>query len=293
MDRKIEQKLIDNLKKTGLSQEESRIYLTLIQHGKKGTYVKDLTRHTSIERTTIYSLLKRLIEKRCVIEAEQSNAPKNAKIFIALSPINFIKKVLEEKERQLKELKELELILADKLEKIFQMSVVYPIEEVNEFLKPYLKPLIEKGWKIISQIIEKSEINFGFEAYDCILLSPDAKIIKDSGFIAFKFDYEIENDNNSIDFIINLLRRKGKEEIINKGIGVKDVKLTDSKIKIFGKIFPSFKIEFLFNQNNEYQELTKSIILPIKKKIFFIWTETHEILKEIVEVVFKVENIKI
>ena len=290
---KITEEFVKGLQKTGLTYEEALVYFTLIRHGKKGTYVRDLDYHLPIERTTIYSIINRLIEKGCVKIAEKTDAPKKAKIFVATSPTVFIDKILREKKKEVKDIEETKVNLADKLESVYLKSMEYEFEDIDDFIQPYFKPLMKKGWKVIEQIVEKSKINYMFEIYDCTLIIPDAKYVKDSGFLVVKFDYIVENDKNTLNFIIDLLKKVGKEQVLNKGIGVKDVKIYDSQIEFYNKKFPSFKTEFLWPDAKEYQELTKSVVLPIKNKIYFLWAETYEFVKEMVDVIFNVENIKI
>jgi len=290
---KITEEFIKALQLTGLTPEEALIYFTLIQHGKKGTYARDLDYHLPIERTTIYSILNRLIEKECVRVAKKSEAPKKAKIFVATSPTVFIDNILREKKQKVKEIEKMRLNFADKLESVFLKNMEYSFEDIDDFLKLYFEPLIVKGWKVIEQLVEKSKINYMFEIYDCTLIVPKAKYIKDCGFLVVKFDYIIENDKNTLNFIINLLKKVGKEQVLTKDIGVKDVKISDSQIEFYNKKYHSFKTKFLWLNTDEYQELTKSVVLPINSKIFFLWAETYEIVKEMVDVIFNVENIQI
>jgi len=290
---KITNEFVKALQLTGLTSEEALIYFTLIQHGKKGTYVRDLIYHVPIKRTTIYSILNRIMEKECIRISEKSEAPKKAKIFVATSPTIFIDKILREKKKEVKELEEMRLNFVDKLEDVFLKSMEYSFEDIDDFLKPYFEPLIEKGWKVIEHVVERSKRNYMFEIYDCTLLVPNAKYVKDCGFIVIEFDNIIENDKNTLNFINGLLKKVGKEQVLTKGIGVVDVKIEDSQIEFYDNVYRSFKTEFLWPNSDEYQELTKSVVLPIKNKIFFLWAETYEIVKEMVDVIFNVENIQI
>ncbi len=290
---KITEEFTRALQITGLTYEEALIYFTLIKHGKEGTYVRDLDYHLSIERTTIYSILNRLIEKECVKVTKKSEAPKKAKTFVATNPTVFIDKILREKKQKVKEIEIMRLNFADKLEEIFLKSMEYSLEDIDEFLKPYLEPLILKGWKVIEQLVEKSKRNYMFEIYDCTLITPKAKYVKDCGFLVVNFDYVVETDKNTLNFMIDLLKKVGKEQVLNKGIGVKDVNISDSQIEFYNKKYHSFKVKFLWPYTDEYQELTKSVVLPTNSKIFFLWAETHEIVKEMVDVIFNVENIQI
>ncbi len=288
---KITEEFIEGLQKTGLTDDEALVYLTLIRHGKKGTYVKNLDNHLLLNRTTIYSILNRLVEKECIKISEKSTAPKKAKIFVATSPAVHIDKVLREKKNEINELEKIRVDLVDKLERLYLKSMEYSIDNIDDFVKPYFKFLMENGWKVIEQKIEKSKFNYIFEVYDCTLIPPNSKYIKDCGFLVFKFDYVVEKDQNILNFVIDLLKRIGKEQILNKDIGVKNVKISDSEIKFYNKKYTSFKIEFLWPKVKEYQEFTKSVVLPIKEKIFYLWAETYEVVKEMVDVIFNVESI--
>lgn len=84
--------------------EEAQIYFTLLKYGKKGTVVRKLREELpDIERTTIYSILKRLIEKNCV----KSDESKKLKTFIAVNPTKFFKTIYLKKKRNLKNFKNL------------------------------------------------------------------------------------------------------------------------------------------------------------------------------------------
>ena len=77
--------LIDALQKMDLNYEEAQIYFTLLKYGKSGTIVRKLREELSyIERTTIYSILRRLIEKGCVHEEKSSNESKRLEIITGL-----------------------------------------------------------------------------------------------------------------------------------------------------------------------------------------------------------------
>ena len=97
---------IQALQETGLTREESQIYFTLIQHGKKGTYIKDLTEHLPIKRTTIYSILNRLIDNGCVNLNRELDGPKGAKIFSDISTELYIDKKKKKKKMELGKLEE-------------------------------------------------------------------------------------------------------------------------------------------------------------------------------------------
>ena len=279
----LNEEFISALQKFGLSFNEAIVYYYLIQHGKKGTFVKDLKSHTKLERTTIYSILNRLLETGCVVEGRNSDAPKQAKVFVATSPEIYTEKILQYKQKELVKLKEVKESVIDRLEALFLQNMEFSFELVDNYVKPFLNPLIERGWKVLEYIAEKSTITHGFEAYDCTLLNPNAKIVKDAGFMIFKYEHEVEKDDNTLNYMYSLLKRKGREEILNKGIGVKELKLNESEIKIKGKKYKGFIPEFKFEDSNGWIQMTEMVMIPQNDKIFSLWAETHEHILEMVQ----------
>lgn len=282
--------LIQDLEKTGLTHDETLVYFTLIQHGKKGTYIKDLTEHIPIKRTTIYSIVNRLHDKGFVRENSEFEGPKGAKMYAAISPELYINRIINFKRSEIEILEKIKMDTIDKLETIYLESVEFSINEIEDFLKPYLKPLYERGWKVIEHVVEKSQITDGFEAYDTTLLAPDAKIVKDAGFMVFKYNRDVENDMNTLNYMFDMLSRKGKEEVLNKGIGVVDIELKESKIEIKGKEFRGHLPKFKFEHTDQYSQLTETVMIPIKDKIFFIWAENHTLIMEMADAIFETKK---
>ena len=54
----------------------------------------------------------------------------------------------------------------------------------------------------------------------------------------------------------------------------------------FTEIIGEFKDD---EKRNQYYEIGKAIILPIKEKIFYLWAESEEILNEMIKPVLKIE----
>jgi sugar-specific transcriptional regulator TrmB len=281
---------ITGLQKTGLTREEALIYYTLIEHGKKGTYIKDLTDHLPIKRTTIYSILNRLNDRGCVRENPEFEGPKGAKFYTAISPELYMNRIINQKEEELEKLKETNSKVIGKLEKLYLKELEFSLEEIDDFLKPYLRPLYEKGWKVIEHAVEKSQITFAFDAYDTTLLVPKAKIVKDAGFMIFKYDRNIEDDENTLNYMFDLLSRKGQEEILQKGIGITDMKLIEQDFEINGKKYRGHKPHFKFGDSKDYIQLTETVMIPIRNKIFFLWAENHDLILEMVDVIFQQEE---
>jgi len=281
---------IGGLQKIGLTREEALIYITLIQHGKKGTYIKDLTDHLPIKRTTIYSILNRLHDRGYVRENLEYEGPKGAKMYAAISPELYMSRIINKKKSELEMLEKIELDVIDKLETMYLESIEFSISEIDDFLKPYLNPLYEKGWKVIEHIVEKSQITHEFEAYDTTLLVSNAKFVKDAGFMVFRYNRDVEYDENTLNYMFDMLSRKGKEEVLNKGIGVVDIKLIESEIEIKGKKFKGHLPKFKFEHNDEYIQITETVMIPIKDKIFFMWAENHKFILEMANAIFKIEK---
>ena len=186
-------------------------------------------------------------------------------------------------------LEKIKIDVFDKLETIYLESIEFSFKEVDNFLKPYMKSLYDKGWKVIEHLVEKSQITYDFEAYDITLLVPEAKFVKDAGFMVFKYNRDVDNDTNTLNYMFDILSRKGKEEVLNKGIGVVDVKLIENEIDINGKKFKGHLPEFKFEHSNEYIQLTETVMIPIKNKIFFLWAENHKYILDMAETIFKID----
>ena len=67
-----EEKFVRALEKSGLNYNEALVYFSLIKLGQKGATVYELDHHFTpfLKRTTIYSILHKLIELGCVREGE-------------------------------------------------------------------------------------------------------------------------------------------------------------------------------------------------------------------------------
>jgi hypothetical protein len=184
---------------------------------------------------------------------------------------------------ELELLEKIKLDVIDKLETMYLESVEFSVNEIDDFLKPYLNPLYEKGWKVIEHIVEKFQITHEFEAYDTTLLVPDAKIVKDAGFMVFRYNRDIENDENTLNYMFDMLSRKGKEEVLNKGIGVEDIQLIERMVEIKGKKFKGHAPKFKFEHTDKYIQITETVMIPVKNKIFFLWAENLKMILEMTE----------
>ncbi len=333
-----EEKFIRALEKSGLNYNEALVYFSLIKLGQKGATVYELDHHFTpfLKRTTIYSILRKLIELGCVREGEQNQGSRKVTLFIANKPEEYYDKIILKKQEELDTLKKLKEKYLDYFSIIYQEGMEYNIEELDEFIQPYLKPLVKKGWSITSYIFKKEVPLFEYNVYDCMLKSPNAKYLKENSFHLFLFENNIEKDTTSQKFFIKGLRNKTRE-IISYFSDIKEYKLEDKELTFYNKTYPGFNLtvklndlknskffdevidgirsywkkgdigEHLAKNSKDLQEqinnrekallstdsidIWKAVIIPIQNKLFFLWAESYEILKEMVEPIFIIEKI--
>ncbi|MBY9006143.1 MAG: hypothetical protein KGD63_05250 [Candidatus Lokiarchaeota archaeon] len=307
--KKKEDNLIEILKETGLSYNEALVYFTLLKAGNKGNIVKDLTHTLPLQRTNIYSILHKLIELNCVKESGFAEKSKNATIFIAIEPINYLENLVRNRQNKLHKIQEIQKDYSDVFQSIFLEGMEFSYDEIDLIIKPYLKPLIEKGWKIKSYFERKETLMFYYKVFDCMLFTQNARILNDCSFHLFIFDYSIEDDENAFLFFLQGLKRKTKE-MKSYFFDIKEFKLFDDSIELSGKTYPIFNMKikvkeiknsdyFIKNSSafrdietlnlDDFYEIGKAVILPIKDKIFYLWAESDKILKELTEPIIKFE----
>ncbi len=333
-----EEEFIQALEKSGLNYNESSVYFALIKLGQKGATVFDLDHHFTpfLKRTTIYSILRKLIKLGCVREGDQSKETKKVTLFIANKPEEYFDKIISEKEKEIDKLQKLKEKYSDFFNIIYQEGMEYTLDEVDDLIQPYLKPLVEKGWKITSYLVKKEVPLFEYTVYECMLYSPKSKFLKENSFHLFLFENDIENDTTSLQFFIKGLKNK-THEVVSYFSDIQEYKLEDKKMKFFNKTYPGFnlkvKLEDLKNSKffdevikgirsywkkrdigghlakeskhlqesieinekeillNDSLDIWKAVIIPIKNKLFFLWAESYDILKEMVEPIFIIEKV--
>ena len=299
-----ENAFINSLQKMALNYEEALIYFNLIKHGQTGTIVRKLNEVLfSIERTTIYSILRRLIEKGCVKEGYPSEDHKKIKTFIAIEPIKYFNKIFLKKKRDLEELQEIRLKILNNLQDIYKRGLKVSYDDLDPFIKPYFKPLLKKGWKVKTQKITKGINLFGGDFYYEYQLQVPKKLYKNIDILGFSvsiFDSDIQNDDITLKFFINQLK-KIIEEIHQADFN--NINISDGKVEFYGKTFPSMIITAKGKKSQSYVKFGNTAIFPINDKIFFIWEELrhddleideeelHNLLTEVAEHIFRVERI--
>ena len=249
----------------GLSEDEATVFLSLLKRGSRGEVVGRMKNELGIGRTTIYAIMERLTEKGWVIAEEISGSPKRIK-YIAKSPNKVFNEKIVNKEKELKLLKDYVLYIGDKLEQAYQGAKKLTINTVHPGGYKYLKPLVDKGWKIKSEVIEYSDSAARFSLdYE---LKGSKGFPRDCGLIIFNYNRNIEDDRNLINESVNIFKAKTEYEIRQDKIpGFEDVKLED----ITYQNYPGANIYIKLKFKKKWWLTGKEIVVPIKKTIFLIF----------------------
>ena len=299
----LEKSLIDALQRMDLDSKEAQIYYTLLKFGKKGTIVRKLREELpSIERTTLYSTLKRLIEKDCVMEDILVKKSTELKMFIATDPTEYFNRVFMRKKKEFEYLKDIRVKMIENLQNLYISGLNLSYDDLDPFIQPYFESLLKKGWKVKTQRKNQGINVLGGELYyEYHLHHPKlSNEIRMIGFLISIYDSDIEKDNMRIKFLTEQLKKIIKE--LHK-TDFKRIDITDGEIELFGKAYPSIIIKAEEKQSKNYVDFGDTAILPINNKIFFIWEELiheniedddkadlHNILIEMVEQIFRVEG---
>ncbi|MBD3198061.1 MAG: hypothetical protein GF317_23625 [Candidatus Lokiarchaeota archaeon] len=299
---------IEVFQKVGLNESEAKIYYSLIKAGSKGYIVKELNEmFPDLARTTIYSILRNLEETNFVKDAGSASRSKGAKIYAAIRPIEFFRKLIEKKKNELEKLNELSLLYSDRLENIYNEGMMFSLDDIDERLQPYFAPLLNNNWKLNSYIIEKKTSTINYDFFECVLEAPRKNFYKEIGFLLFLFEYNVAEDDIALKFFMKMIKKKAKEELIYK-TDLKNIDIKDTELQIFDHSFPAFLLESdlknletseLFSESiafiKENPEIRKrgvlplgiSVVCPINNKIFVMWGESKERIKPVIEVILK------
>ncbi len=336
-----EEEYIQILQKIGLNHSDATVYFALLKEGPKGSTVYELVHHFegALKRTTIYSILRKLIVIGCVKEGGARDNERKATVFIATKPEKFFKKLISEKEKELEKLKKIKENYVEYLDLIYQKGIEHSLDEIDEILHPYLLPLVNKGWTITSFSQTKGMPMFEYEVYDIMFKPKRYRYINEVSFHAFIFDYDIENNENGLAFFIRGLKKK-TNEVIKYFSQLKEYSLEDTTLTFFNKVYPGFhlKVKLEELQRSKYYEkipdqvrtywkeeekvehvkiksgrnktddddftttgkaidsatieIWQAVSIPVGNKLFFLWAESHKLLKTMIEPIFKIEGIR-
>ncbi|MFX1274475.1 MAG: helix-turn-helix domain-containing protein [Promethearchaeota archaeon] len=294
----------------GLNKKDSMVYFELLKQGPKGMTVNGLNHAVDLPRTTIYSILNKLSEMECIKEGGKAwGAGRQATNYIANKFSYFINILIDNKEKELNHLIEIKDEHSDYFDHIYRSGYEYTIEDVDAEFRPYIKPLLEKGWKISSFDTKVWDEYFEYKVYDCMLMIPYAKYIKDRNSIhLFEFKYDIEHEKNALKSMINNLKKRTKE-IIGYETGISKFELQNTEFTFLGRTssgivlktkVKEFKKSKFFSEmlplienleDFDDIELWRSVIMPYNNKVFFVWAESLELIGEMFDSINSVEKI--
>ncbi len=277
-DEKSENIFVDNLQKLDLDQDEALVYFTLLKKGKSGTIARKLNEEVfSIERTRIYSILRKLIEKGCVKKGPPSEDARKPKKFIAVEPRHYFELIIENIQSKFDELEEFRETILEELSTIFEKSKEIHENNLEPFIVPYFKQLIKHGWKVIDQKIIKGLNLFGGESTYEYRLTPPIEyqnFLKLMGLIACVYDKKVDLEPGVIKFVIGQIKNVIKE---THAPDFNKLTITEKGSRLEGIEVLSLNIVVQEKKSKKTIEFGKTLIIPINNKIFFIWEEiNHE-----------------
>ncbi len=277
-DEKSENIFVENLQKLDLDQDEALVYFTLLKKGKSGTIARKLNEELfSIERTRIYSILRKLIEKGCVKKGPPSEDARKPKKFIAVEPRHYFELIMEKIQSKLDELEEFKETILEELSTIFEKAKEIHEDNLEPFIIPYFKQLIKHGWKVIDQKILKGLNPFGGESTYEYRLTPPIKyqnFLKLMGLIACVYDAKVDLEPGVIKFVIGQIKKVIKE---THAPDFDKLTITEEGSRLEGVEVFSLNIVVQEKKSKKTIEFGKTLIIPINNKIFFIWEEiNHE-----------------
>ena len=220
---------ITHLMNFGISEDEAKVYLSLIKRGPRGEVVGRIKSELAIGRTTIYAIMERLSDKGFINSKEISENPKRI-MYVANSPIKIFNKIINENEIKLNKQKQSNLFTGDNLEITYQGAKKLTLETAHPGAYKYLRPLVDKKFEIKSEVIEHSAASEHNLSYDYELKGPKG-FPKDCGLVIIEYDRIIEDDNRLINEAFKMFRSKTEYEIRKDRIpGFQDVKFEENNV---------------------------------------------------------------
>ncbi len=244
------------LLKFGLSIEEAKVYLSLLEKGKEGAKVGQLNEELDIKRTTIYRIIDRLISKEWIVKPFE---PGSVQIFIA-RPINDIfDERIQQREEELKILKIYRFIMGE--------SYV-PLEH--------------------DKSIEQKALDFKALGI--------TGIEKDRGLLIFEYSSKVDNDiviRAALQLSCEKLKMglqvdEDIEEFSNSDL--EDVDFRDTKFQDYlgSVMYLKFKegSKTANNVGTNWIVAANQIAVPLETRIFVIWG-TDEIFSQLLSIILK------
>jgi len=225
------------LLKVGLTLEEAKVYLTLLQTGENGEKVGNLNKQLNIKRTTIYRIIERLINKRWVDKVMER--PTGTTIYVARPLNEVIDNIISEREDELKILKSFRYIMGESS---------------------------ENGWIDVSK--EYNTLGIIGVDKDCgLIIFEYDKAVKEEVIIqaALQLSYEKLKGHLQPD--------SEKEEFTNADL--KDIKITQVTIDNYFSAIMYLKFKegskTANNIGTDWIVAAKHLAIPLEDKIYVIW----------------------
>jgi hypothetical protein len=245
------------LLKFGLSIEEAKVYLALLNRGREGTSVGKLNEDLAIKRTTIYRIIDRLISKEWVVKLPLM--PKSAQNYIARPLNDILDERIQQKDEELKILKSFRYIMGESS---------------------------ENGWIILSDI-KKDLQTYGQETFDFKTLGITG-VEKDCGLLIFEYDKEIKENiiiRAALQLSLEKMRELIQPDLEEKEftiLDLKDVKTEDTQIKNYLGMTLYFKFkegtETGNNVGTDWIIAARFVAVPIEGKIYVVWGSEEKFL---------------
>ncbi len=251
------------LQKFGLSPDEARVYLTLLNKGEKGETVGNLNKELVIKRTTIYRIIERLLKKNWVEKVLET--PRGTQIYVARPIGDLVNKIIQEKEEEIKILKSFRLL-------------------IDEY--------ISNGWEDISERYKDSR-SLGREVFDIDVLGIMG-LEKDFGIIFFEYDKDIIDElrvRDKLDLVYNKIEEQ-IEKLKNEGVipGFEEMKIEYTKVQEYLGASILLKFEegskIANNIGHDWVVAIKEVAIPIDNVIYVIWG-SEEKFQNIMDIILK------
>ena len=236
------------LQKFGLSPDEAKVYLALLNKGEKGEIVGNLDKELDIKRTTIYRIIERLLKKNWVEKVLET--PRGTHIYVARPIVDLVNKIIKDKEEEIKILKSFRLL-------------------IGEYLS--------NGWEDVSKRYKDSQ-SLGREVFDIDVLGIMG-LEKDFGIIVFEYDKDIIDEirvRDKLDLVYNKIEEQ-IEKLKNESVipGFEDMKIEYTTVQEYlgASIYLKFKegSEIANSIGHEWVVAIKQVAIPIDNIIYVIW----------------------
>lgn len=306
----IDDELLMTLKKTGLTQNEALVYLSLLRYGKEAVRAVELNKNLlSLKRTTLYSILKKLEELGAISIVESDDTPRNARKYKLELPSNYYHKCIKKIQKELEYLEKLRPFFEKDLLTLYNRPIKIELKDINNILKPYIEPLLNEGWMIKSGIQEEHIPVLNCSLFEIFLTSNNYYCIDEVPFHLFLFDFNIEEDEKAFHFFMKRILADS-HKIISRHLKSSDFELSERTVEIRGYKFPGYYLRFNkkiikdnellpslleycnlkhFNELPETIEFGLGIAIPVKTKLFFLWAESKGIIETAIKPIIEIE----